>query len=38
MFFPFEDFGPKRLAVFIGEGLDREKIIRELERCYVREQ
>jgi len=38
MFFPFEDFGPKRLAVFIGEGMDREKIIRELERCYVREQ
>jgi G3E family GTPase len=32
--FPFENFGPKMVAVFIGEGLDREKIIADLEACY----
>jgi Putative GTPases (G3E family) len=32
--FPFENFGPKMVAVFIGEGLDKEKIIRDLEACY----
>jgi len=31
---PFENFGPKMVAVFIGEGLDKEKIIAELEKCY----
>ena len=38
LFFPFEDFGPKRLAVFIGQEMEQEKIIRDLERCYVRRQ
>jgi G3E family GTPase len=32
--FPFPNFGPKMVAVFIGEGLDREKIISDLEKCY----
>ncbi|NGQ96484.1 GTP-binding protein [Brevibacillus sp. SYP-B805] len=32
--FPFPNFGPKMVAVFIGEGLDREKIIADLEKCY----
>jgi len=32
--FPFENFGPKMVAVFIGEGLDQAKIIAELEACY----
>jgi G3E family GTPase len=32
--FPFENFGPKMVAVFIGEGLDRDKIIADLESCY----
>jgi G3E family GTPase len=32
--FPFENFGPKMVAVFIGEGLDKEAIIAELEKCY----
>jgi G3E family GTPase len=32
--FPFENFGPKMVAVFIGEGLDKEAIIVQLEKCY----
>lgn len=32
--FPFENFGPKMVAVFIGEGLDKEAIIANLEACY----
>jgi len=32
--FPFENFGPKMVAVFIGEGLDQAKIIADLEACY----
>lgn len=31
---PFENFGPKMVAVFIGEGLDKEAIIAALEKCY----
>lgn len=31
---PFANFGPKMVAVFIGEGLDKEKIISDLESCY----
>lgn len=33
--FPFENFGPKMVAVFIGEALEKEKIIANLETCYV---
>ncbi|QQE74556.1 GTP-binding protein [Brevibacillus composti] len=33
--FPFENFGPKMVAVFIGEGLDKEKIIADLQACYA---
>jgi len=36
LMFPFENFGPKMVAVFIGEGMDQEKIIRDLETCYVK--
>ncbi|WNC14952.1 GTP-binding protein [Brevibacillus brevis] len=32
--FPFENFGPKMVAVFIGEGMDQGKIIADLEACY----
>ncbi|WP_139492598.1 CobW family GTP-binding protein [Brevibacillus dissolubilis] len=32
--FPFENFGPKMVAVFIGEGLDKEAILADLEKCY----
>lgn len=32
--FPFENFGPKLVAVFIGEGLEKEAIITDLEKCY----
>ncbi|RNB82224.1 CobW family GTP-binding protein [Brevibacillus panacihumi] len=35
LMFPFENFGPKMVAVFIGEGMDQEKIIRDLEKCYA---
>ncbi len=34
MFIPFENFGPKLVAVFIGERLDKETIIADLETCY----
>jgi G3E family GTPase len=33
--FPFENFGPKMVAVFIGEGMDQEKILSDLKKCYV---
>ncbi|MFP3392249.1 CobW family GTP-binding protein [Brevibacillus sp. SIMBA_040] len=33
--FPFENFGPKMVAVFIGEGMDQEKILNDLKDCYV---
>jgi G3E family GTPase len=33
--FPFENFGPKMVAVFIGEGLDKQGIIADLEKCYM---
>ncbi|MEJ8546153.1 CobW family GTP-binding protein [Brevibacillus borstelensis] len=32
--FPFANHGPKMVAVFIGEGLDKEQIIRDLKACY----
>ncbi|USG65902.1 GTP-binding protein [Brevibacillus ruminantium] len=32
--FPFENFGPKMVAVFIGEGLEKEKIIQDIQSCY----
>lgn len=32
--FPFENHGPKMVAVFIGEGMDKDKIIADLESCY----
>jgi len=32
--FPFENHGQKMVAVFIGEGIDRDKIIADLETCY----
>ncbi|HZG16798.1 MAG TPA: GTP-binding protein [Candidatus Bathyarchaeia archaeon] len=32
---PFENFGPKMVAVFIGEGLQKEQIIADLEKCYT---
>lgn len=35
LMFPFDNFGPKMVAVFIGEGMDQEKIRRDLEKCYV---
>ncbi|WP_421617338.1 CobW family GTP-binding protein [Brevibacillus sp. TJ4] len=35
LFFPFENFGPRMVAVFIGEGMDQEKIRRDLEACYA---
>ncbi|MGZ0051346.1 CobW family GTP-binding protein [Brevibacillus gelatini] len=35
LFFPFENFGPKLVAVFIGEGMDQEEIIRKLSKCYA---
>lgn len=35
LMFPFENFGPKMVAVFIGEGMDQEKIKHDLEKCYV---
>ncbi|CFJ49142.1 Cobalamin synthesis protein cobW C-terminal domain [Mycobacterium tuberculosis] len=34
LMFPFENFGPKMVAVFIGEGMDQEKIKQDLEKCY----
>ncbi|MGG1657892.1 CobW family GTP-binding protein [Brevibacillus sp. NRS-1366] len=33
--FPFENFGPKMVAVFIGEGMDQEKILHDLKACYA---
>ncbi|WP_312115988.1 CobW family GTP-binding protein [Brevibacillus reuszeri] len=33
--FPFENFGPKMVAVFIGEGMDQEKILNDLKDCYM---
>lgn len=38
LLFPFENFGPKMVAVFIGQGMDREKILNDLENCYARIQ
>ncbi|KQL46995.1 GTPase [Brevibacillus choshinensis] len=32
--FPFENHGPKMVAVFIGEGMNREKMITDLQKCY----
>ncbi|RAP27252.1 hypothetical protein C2W64_01084 [Brevibacillus laterosporus] len=32
--FPFTNFGPKMVAVFIGEGFDKDNIIENLEKCY----
>ncbi|MDN9011951.1 CobW family GTP-binding protein [Brevibacillus laterosporus] len=32
--FPFTNFGPKMVAVFIGEGFDKDNIIEALEKCY----
>ncbi|QRG67793.1 CobW family GTP-binding protein [Brevibacillus choshinensis] len=32
--FPFENHGPKMVAVFIGEGMNRDKMIADLEKCY----
>ncbi|MED1795081.1 GTP-binding protein [Brevibacillus nitrificans] len=32
--FPFDNHGPKMVAVFIGEGMNRDKIITDLESCY----
>jgi G3E family GTPase len=37
LFFPFENFGPKMVAVFIGEGMDQEQIRRDLETCYAQQ-
>ncbi|WDV95547.1 CobW family GTP-binding protein [Brevibacillus parabrevis] len=34
LFFPFENFGPKLVAVFIGEGMDQQEITRKLSKCY----
>lgn len=34
LLFPFENFGPKMVAVFIGEGMDQEKILTDLKKCY----
>ncbi len=31
---PFANFGPKMVAVFIGDGMDKQKIISDLEKCY----
>lgn len=33
--FPFDNFGPKMVAVFIGEGMDQEKILNDLKDCYA---
>lgn len=33
--FPFENFGPKLVAVFIGEGMEQEKIVNDLKKCYA---
>ncbi|WP_429843966.1 CobW family GTP-binding protein [Brevibacillus sp. FIR094] len=34
LLFPFENFGPKMVAVFIGEGMNREIILNDLKKCY----
>ncbi|MFM1655446.1 CobW family GTP-binding protein [Brevibacillus sp. B_LB10_24] len=38
LLFPFENFGPKMVAVFIGEGLDQQSIVADLEACYPQEK
>lgn len=35
MLHPLDDIDPKKVAVFIGEGMEQEKIIEDLKKCYA---